>query len=356
MGLLAPFMGILVDRWGPRKLIIGGSILVFLGYLILSRTTSLGMFYAAFTVIAIGMSTCTGTVLMTAVNNWFNRKAGMVTGIVASGFGLGGLIVPLITLLIDAVQWRTAMFIVGTGMLVIVFPLALIFRHKPEQYGMLPDGDTDTAQDATALGAPIIPEENNTSGRQAVKSRAFWQISFASACHSFAIGAVVTHMMPFLSSVGIARSVSGIIALILPVASIGGRLSSGWLSDRLGSRQVFTASFILITTGLFLFSYVSGERMWLLVPFIIAFSLGWGSSVTTRLTLLRKYFGRGSFGTILGFTSGIMMLGNMAGSPLAGLIYDTWGSYRGAWLSFGILTVAGAVLVFTLPSADEKTG
>ncbi|MFC1991772.1 MFS transporter, partial [Chloroflexota bacterium] len=71
MGLLAPLMGFLVDRWGPRKLIFAGSIIIFLGFLILSNVSSLAMFYGAFVLISIGMSTCTVTVLMPAVNNWF---------------------------------------------------------------------------------------------------------------------------------------------------------------------------------------------------------------------------------------------------------------------------------------------
>ncbi|MDZ4230700.1 MAG: hypothetical protein U1B77_02655, partial [Dehalococcoidales bacterium] len=76
-------------------------------------------------------------------------------------------------------------------------------------------------------------------------------------------------------------------------------------------------------------------------------------NVTTRISLLREYFGRTSFGTILGFMSGIIMLGNMAGAPIAGLVYDTWGSYQGAWLSFGMLTLLGAAIVLILPNPGQ---
>jgi OFA family oxalate/formate antiporter-like MFS transporter len=94
VGLLSAVVGLLVDRLGPRKLILGGTVLIFLGYLVLSGVSSLPMFYAAFALIALGMSACTGTVLLTAVTHWFSRRAGIATGIVASGFGLGGTIVP----------------------------------------------------------------------------------------------------------------------------------------------------------------------------------------------------------------------------------------------------------------------
>lgn len=350
MGLLAPLMGLLVDHWGPRRLIFGGSILICLGFLLLSRVSSLAMFYGAFALIAIGMSTCSGTVLMTAVTNWFRRRVGVAIGIVASGFGLGGLMVPVITKLIDVLQWRMAMVTVGLGMLAIVLPLSLIVRHKPEHYGYRPDGEMSNVVETSEAQVSTAGAEVSISAKQALRKRAFWHIAISAMCHSFVVGAVVTHMMPYLSSLGIARSLSSLVALILPVASIGGRLSSGWLSNRFGSRQVFATGFASMTAGMLLFGYVTTGRMWLLVPFIITLSLGWGVSVTTRIALLRKYFGRDSFGAILGFTSGIMMLGSITGTPLAGWAFDTWGSYQGAWLGYSALTLLGAVLVFTIPS------
>ena len=356
MGLLAPFVGFFVDRWGPRRMIFVGSLLICAGFLLLSRISSLAGFYSAFILIAIGMSTCAGTVLLTAVTNWFRRRAGIATGIVTSGFGLGGLVVPVITWLIDTIEWRQAMIAVGLGMLLFVLPLSFVVRHKPEQYGYLPDGDIDGTEEDGETRTELIGPEVNVSAKQALKGRVFWQIAISSACHSFVIGAIVTHIMPYLSSVNIARSLSSIIASMLPVASILGRLGSSWLIDRIGSRLVFSSSFALITAGSFIFAFVNEDIKWLLVPFVITLSLGWGLSVTTRITLLRDHYGRASFGTILGSTSGIMMLGNMAGAPLAGWVYDTWGSYQGAWLSYAAITLVGLVLVFTIPAVKSGIG
>lgn len=349
MGLLAPIIGLLVDRLGPRRLIFVGSILVCLGFLLLSRVSSLAMFYGSFVLIAIGMSTCTGTVLMTAVANWFRRKAGMVMGIVASGFGLGGLIVPVVTSLIDLLKWRMAILTVGLGMLVIVLPLSLVVRHKPEHYGYQPDGDITNVAEIGENQTVTVSTEVNIPAKQALSGRGFWHIAIASACHAFVVGAVVTHMMPYLSSLGIDRSLSSLVALILPVLSICGRLGASWLIDRLGSKQVFATSFALMTIGMLFLGYVTTGRLWLLLPFIISLSLGWGCSVTTRLTLLREYYGRISFGTIMGSMSGIMMLGNVAGAPLAGFVFDIRGSYHIAWLSYSAITLLGVVLAYTIP-------
>ncbi|MFC1904314.1 MFS transporter [Chloroflexota bacterium] len=350
MGLLAPVMGVFVDRWGPRRLVFTGSLLLCAGLLILSRVSSLAMFYGAFALISIGVSTCTQTVLITAVANWFRSKAGMAIGIAVSGFGLGGLMVPVVTKLIDVLQWREAMLIVGLGMLATVLPLSLIIRHKPEDYGYQPHGEMSSTVATRESQISIADAEVSIPIRQVIKNRAFRNVAIGSMCHAFVVGAIVTHIMPYLSSLGIARSVSSLVACVLPVVSVCGRLSSGWLSDRLDKRHIIAAAFALMTAGLFFFEHITLGRMWLLVPFIISFSLGWGTSVTTRITLQRDYFGRGSLGTILGFTSGMMMLGAMTGAPLAGWVFDTWGSYKGAWLGFCAFTIAGAVLALTIPS------
>ena len=276
VGLLSAATGLLVDKWGPRRLILGGSVLIFLGYLLLSRVSSLPMFYAAFALIALGMSACAGPVLLTPVTHWFKKRAGLATGIVASGFGLGGTIVPLVTSLIDTFQWRMAMTIVGIGVLVICIPLAFLVRRRPEPYGYLPDGDTVDSLDAKGRGKSEAQPEVNVTVWQAMKDRSFWHVSLSSMCHSFVVGAIVTHVMPYLDSVGVVRSTASLIALLLPLCSIAGRLGSGVLSGKIGNRTVYASSFVLMTIGLLSFSALGANSMWLVFPFIVAFSLGWG--------------------------------------------------------------------------------
>ena len=353
MGLLAPIMGLMVDRWGPRRLPFAGGIFVSIGFLLLGRVSSLLTFYLASALLAVGVGATTGTVPMTAVSNWFHKRIGLANGLVTSGFALGGLMVPLVTRFIDTFQWRMAMLASGLGALLVVLPLSLIVRHKPEDYGYRPDGARDDAV-ATGVILPSATEvEISISAKQALRKRTFWHLAIAGMCHSFIVGAIVTHLMPYLSSLGIARSVSSLLALILPLSSIGGRLGSGWLGDRFGHKQVFTAGFILMTVGLLMFEYITTGKMWLLVLFVPTFALGWGSNVTTRVSLQSEIFCRASFDTILGFLSGIRMIGHVAGAPLAGWIFDQWGSYQGAWLLYSISSALGAVAVFTIPSPRD---
>ena len=213
-GLLAPIFGMLIDRWGPRRLIFTGSIILSIGLFMLSRTTSLLMYYTAFSVIAVGVSCCSMTSLMTTVANWFKRKIGLAIGIASCGFGFSGLMIPVIVQLIDSYEWRTAMAILAIGVLALIMPLSLLFRHKPEQYGYLPDGD-DPGMAMVSTGhinQAVSPSIEESIGvRQALKSRVFWHISLAYACFHLSTGAVVTHVMPYLSSIGIARSTASMI-------------------------------------------------------------------------------------------------------------------------------------------------
>ncbi|MFC2048251.1 nitrate/nitrite transporter, partial [Chloroflexota bacterium] len=227
-----------------------------------------------------------------------------------------------------------------------------LIRHKPEQYGYLPDGEVSVTVEA---GEPLTSAESveiSIPAGRVIRGRAFWHIALAGMCQSFADQAVLTHIMPYLSSIGIIRSVSSLVALAIPVASICGRLGSGWLGDRIGRRQVFVWGFSLMTMGLLFFNYASGA-VWLLVPFVITFSLGWGFTLTTRMALIRQYFGRSSLGTIFGFMTGVLMVGNIASPPLAGWVFDTWGSYQGIWLAMAALTLMAVILILTIPHEDS---
>ena len=348
-GLLAPLVGILVDRLGPRRLLFSGAIITSLGLILLSRVASLGMFYGAFVVVAIGMSLCSGTVLMTAVANWFRKKIGIAMGIMICGYGCSGLLVPVMVNLIDRYEWRMTIAILAIGLLAVCLPLSLLVRHKPEQYGYQPDGAVNEDLKLDDCPLPAESAEVDIGTRQAFKSRTFWHIALSLLCQVTILSTVVTHVMPYLSSVGIARTKSGLIAMAIPLASISGRIGLGWLGDRLDKRRVMAAAFAMMCGGLLCFAFASSEASWLLVPFLILFGIGYGGNNTLRGSAIREFFGRSNFGAIHGLVIGIMMVGSIAGPPLAGWVFDNWGSYQPIWFVFTGLAVAAILLAVTTP-------
>ncbi|MBI4330140.1 MAG: MFS transporter [Chloroflexi bacterium] len=348
-GLLAPLVGFLVDRWGARRWLFLGLTIVGLGLMLLSQITSLAGFYGASFLISLGMSVCSTSVFLTAAANWFRKRIALTSGIAASGFALGGTIVPAVAALIDRSGWRTAMVVLGVATWVICLPLSLVIRHRPEQHGLLPDGDLNQAGGAAGNSGPGDSPDTDYSAGQALRTRAFWHIALAFMFQMLVINAVVVHVMPFLSSVGVSRAAASLVASATPVASVLGRLTFGWLGDRLHKRRLMAACFIFTGLGMASFGYMADGTAWLVAPFLLFFSTGWGGGVTIRAALLREYFGRKSFGTILGFTMGIVMLGNLAGPPLAGWAFDRWSDYRGIWLAFAGLAIVSVVLAATTP-------
>ena len=352
-GLLAPVAGIIVDRWGPRRLIFGGVICIGLGLLLLSQVHSIGMLYVAFILMSLGISSCGISVTVTTVANWFRRRVGLATGITICGYGAAGLMVPLMVGLVDAFDWRAAIAIMGAGMLVIGLPLSTLLRHKPEQYGYLPDGEESGRAVFDKSSMKLPAREVGITVRQAMKTRVFWIILLAVMPQFIVMPAVITHVMPYLSSIGITRTMSGLVATAIPLLSIGGRFGFGWFSDRYVAKRLAAFALTLLTLGLVCFELVSPGWIWLLAPFLVLVGFGYGGINTMVGVLLRGHFGRGNFGTIMGFAWGILMLGTMTGPPIAGWVFDTWGSYQGIWIAMAAATFVGAIIMIMMPRARE---
>ena len=352
-GILSPLIGWLIDRMGPRKLLVSGILFAGIGLFLLSRVNSLAAFYGTFFLISIGLSASTNVMTMTVVGYWFRRRVSIATGIVVSGTGCGALLVPLVTQIIDTYGWRMAMVFIGIGAVVLLIPLSLLVRHKPEQYGYLPDGDMSVEQ---ASEKDIVIKQDPDADidvKQVVKGSIFWHIGIASACHLFVVNAMVTHVMPYLRTVGIERSLSSMVASIIPVISILGRLSFGWFGDRFDKRWVMAIGFALLSISMFLFNAIAGAVLWLIVPFVILCGFGYGGPIPLLAAIIREYFGRKRLGTILGFIMGITLIGSIIGPPMAGWIFDTFGSYRDAWFACAGIAAVGMISLITIPSKSD---
>lgn len=353
MGLLAPLIGILIDRYGPRRLMIVGCLVAASGLFLLSRTHSLATFYGAFVLISIGMSTSAMTTITSSVANWFHGRVGIATGIAISGFGLGGLMIPVVVQLVEVFDWRTTVSILAVGLVVVIAPLSLVFRHRPEQYGYLPDGAIPVASHPLIDGTPIVTVTDNEpriSVRQALKSRPFLAMAVSFTAQILVVSSVITHVMPYLTNIGLSRTTAGLIATAIPVSSIVGRIGFGIISDRLNRWGITAVGFGLLTVGLICFSLIESVGLWVVVPFVAFFAIGYGGLNVMRASLLRSYFGRRTFGTLFGILMGVNLIGAFLGPPLAALMYDRTlraggaGTYGDTWLFFAIAPLVPMVI------------
>lgn len=347
-GLFAPIFGILVDRWGSRRLIFGGALITAAGLILLSSTNSLSIFYVSFALIALGMSASTLTVLMTAVANWFREKIGLASGIAICGFGFGGLLVPLINRLIVIYDWRMTLTILAIGMLAIVIPLSLVFRQKPEDYGYVVDGKRKDLIKHVGESNQRQVTERDIKTSQALKSGTFWRLAIATIYNTMVVSAVVTHVMPYLSTIRMSRSISSLVAAGIPLTSVFGRFGLGWLGDKFDRKTMAGISCIAMGLGLICFGYTATIGIWALVLFLILFSTGYGGLLSLRTAITREYFGRSKFGVIYGFLTGIGGLGSIIGPTLAGWIYDNWGNYQISWFLLGGLSTVALISLLTI--------
>ncbi len=358
-GLMAPILGFLIDRWGSKWVLFAGAVITGLGMIFLSYINNYAGFVIGFIIVCLGVSCSGPSVITPVVNNWFRRRLGLAVGVMATGFAFSGLLIPVVTQMIDAIDWRQTLFILGIVGIVLCAPLALLVRHKPEKYGYGPDGVPLQAisQKSPSPSARVnmeVPEMEVTTG-QALRTRTFWHIVIAYTLQFTIIGAMLAHVVPFLGSVGISRSTASFFAAAIPIISIIGRLGSGWLSDKFSRKKVAVVAFAIICVGTFLFDYVDNTLIWLLVIAVVLYSISYGSANTLRAVLMREYFGRKHYGTIFGILIGIMSVGTIVGPYVAGWIYDTWQSYHYAWWIFTILNVAALILLITTPRIRVKT-
>ena len=342
-GIFSPVIGFLVDRFGSRKLILAGTILSGLGLLLLSLTRSLIMFYCGFLLLAFGASGCMGLVTMTAVADWFQKDSGKAFGIMSSAFGASGLIVPLVVWLIDAFHWRTALIILGLGMWALGIPLSFVVRKRPQECDA---AGGERFQKGLNVHSAIEPERAGMTVREALKNRAFLQLTVVEGIRVMTVMAVVTHVMPYLSHSGISRSTAGFVAAGIPLFSIIGRFGLGWLGDVFSKKYIFAMAFCFLGLGLLAFCFV--DLRWAIFAFLLFFSTGAGGGMVMRAAILMEYFGSASFGKLLGIVMGSGAIGGMFGPTLAGWVFDTFGNYLFAWFALSGIIILPIILVLRL--------
>lgn len=348
MGIFSPIVGFLIDRFGSKKLILCGTSITGVGLILLSYTHSLAMFYSAFLLIAFGAGGCTSVVTMTVVGNWFRKKVGLAMGVMMSGFGASGLVVPFIINLIDAYDWRTTLIILGLGMWSLGIPFSYFIRNSPEAYGYLPDGELSRG---TVTHPEIQDSEIETRLGEALKDKSFIYINIAEAIRMMTTMAVATHVMPYLSSMGISRISAGLVAAAIPLFSIAGRFTFGWLADVLDKKHVMVITFCFMSMGMVAFCFV--HVVWAILLFLILFPPGYGGSLVLRGAILREYFGRESLGKIVGITMGSGSIGGILGPTLTGWVFDTRGSYHFIWLLYAGITGMALMLILRIGSGSR---
>ena len=356
-GAISPFVGWFVDKFGPRNVMLFGTGLTALGFILLSRIQELWQFYAAFLVLTIGLSFGTFLIVTTAVANWFVESRSKALSFTMAGSGLGGVLVPVIIWLIATTDWRTGLVVVAIGYLVIGIPVSFVMKSRPEDYGLLPDGalpeepdelsgSEDAARRRTALSCEV-----NMTTRQALSSRVFWQLAIAMGVSGMVISASI-HQIPAITSFGISRNIAGFAILGVSLFSVAGRLGSGFFGDRLDKRHVIAVSLFLQFVGTMVFAFSS--ELWHLAIFIVTWGVGFGASIPVRFALIADLFGRRHYGSIMGTLMTTSAIFGVIAPVLVGWIYDIRGNYREPFALMAFSVLIAIPMILTLGEARVR--
>jgi sugar phosphate permease len=362
-GLEAPVVGYLIDRLGSRILLISGITLVGLGFIFLSRANAIWGLYLSVGVIALGMGATGGAVAYTSVAHWFVKKRGRATAIVTLGGGAGGIMVVVLAALISAFGWRSALLVTGIAQVAVGVPIALSVRERPEDMGLLPDGEKPASKAETGEGEETELEEAQSASihsrgltmGQALRQRAFWMLALAMAFTSLGTTGLVVHQVSYLKkSVGFSGEEAAAVATAMTIVSLFGRLGFGYFADFVSKKKLLAGAYILIAVGMLVFANLRSP--WQVVFYLALFSPGWGASIAVRPVLQSEYFGLRAFAGIQGLMFAISGIGAVLGPIFVGGTFDLFGDYRPAFLITACTAFAAAPLVLFMPSpkAEEE--
>jgi MFS family permease len=366
--LLAPVVGLIVDKFGPRMTILAGLLMIIAGLMLMPLVRSvLGLYLVWGLLIGIGVNLGMTLAIDKALANWFVRKIGLAMGAKFALLGLtGAIVLPFESWLIAEVGWRMACLL-WAAVLLSGVPAVLSFvkNQRPEYYGLQPDGDTpafnpqespEKSAERDGIFASTL-HRAEFGFRQAIATKAFWILSASFSVQYFITGGFNTHFIPFLTEMNFEPIAAGVMMGMVLSLTIPSRFASGFLADWIPEQRLnllLAVPFLIQTVGLgaLMLSWTSS------MTYVVSISYGIAHGLPTPLLIVmtNRYFGRNAFGSIFGT---FLLLGSPVAliSPvLAGWLFDSTGSYKMTLLIFAFMSLSTTLLLCSLkpPTARRE--
>lgn len=339
--LCGPFVGWLIDRFGTRKVMPFGVIVLTIGILSSSFISSLWQLYLFYGVLMAAGITHIGFIPnVLIISNWFFRHRALAMGIANAGRGTGALILlPLIQYAIQKAGWRHAYLFLGTFVFIILLPLLAIFqRGHPQDKGLSRLGDSDTTSHAVENSKIVTVGPSLT---EAMRTYRFWTLGILGIISGTSFSGLFVHAVAYMGDIGYPAFFAATIFGLAGACRSGGGIVGGFFSDRYGRESAFTVFSILTFAGTTSLIFAKPETAFLIYAFAIMHGLGSGATGTISSSLQADIFQGKSFGLIFGFIQTATGIGAALGPWLTGLIYDTWGTYLPALMGMlGICLIA----------------
>jgi len=338
-----PIIGHLLDRYGPRPVMLAAVLMMGAGYLLLSQIES----YVTFLFVYTGLISLTHAggfmhAPMALTNTWFIRLRARAMTINSAAYGLGGvLIAPVLSFIVHSWGWRWGAALAGLTFLIVGVPLCLTIRRSPESMGLAPDGDDHAvlpAEDKKNLPRRIT--EVDVTASQAIRSFAFWALVFGAAVRNASYHAISTHFIPMMIWKGMTQQQATFLLSSFAFLGFISTLLFGWLADNVNKPRL--VSFILFTAGVSILLLIFGSSLGLLWLFILLFTTV-EATYPVAWAMVGDIFGRKHFAKIRGYMSMFYVWGSVLGPVVAGAIWDRWQSYEPMlWVVAVMFFVSGA--------------
>jgi MFS family permease len=337
--VLGPVLGWVVDRFGPQGMIRAGIVTLGVGFMLLSQIDSLGGFYGAFVVIAFGSSLCGFFPVNVAIIYWFEKLRARALSALSLGLAFGGIVVPVVAWSMQSFGWRSTAFASGVLTMLVGWPLARVFRRRPEDIGETVDGLPPAAAGGEQ---PQSAEQREYSAREALRTSAFWLLSLGHGFALLIVYAVNVHAIAHMKEgLGYSVAQAALVITLMTVSQVGGVLVGWAIGDRYEKRLIAAACMLMHAAGLLALTYASGPAM--LVAFAALHGGAWGLRGPFMQAIRADYFGRRSIGMILGLSSVIVVIGQIGGPMIAGVLADFTGNYRAGFTVLAVLAGLGSL-------------
>jgi predicted MFS family arabinose efflux permease len=341
MGIL---VGLLMDRYGPRRIGLAGLAFMTTAYALLGTATGgLANWFLLWCLIGLGGAWVKPTIWTSAVSSRFDASRGLAIAVVISGSGVAATVIPpLSTWSIDHLGWRAAFFLIGGLWAAIGLPLLFFcFRGAQDQRGK-PDGGVRKPAGDTLSGLTFD---------EGIRSPAFYKLGIAGGLFAFAVIGLITHFIPVLQDLGMGRMGAAGIAGLIGVSSVVGRLGTGFLLDRFRPERIAMIAFLLPVVSALLLLSSTGTFALSISALIVGLSLG--SELDVVLYLATRHLGLRRFGILFALMLIFLSAGTALGPVYAGWVHDHFASYR--WFLWTIIpfVATGALLMGSLGPAPR---
>ncbi len=354
-GVISPFGGWALDKYGPKKICLIMSIISGLSLLASSQVHSAWQIYITYGILqALGTGALFSAISSTA-SRWFNKKRGLVIGITSAAGAVGQIVlVPFANFLLLSFDWRTSFIILGLIAWIVVIPASLMLKRDPSVIGLLPDGVVPERSLDEPSGARANIIQSGLTLGEALKVREFWFLTIMWLLSALSTQMVMTHIVPHAIDLGISSVDAAFIISLTGVGAIVGRISDGRLSDKIGRKAPATIGAIVLVVTLMSLIFVN--QIWQFYIVGLAFGYGWGGLNTQILLLVSDIFGLRAMGAIVGLTSSGFNLGSAVGPAIGGLVFDATGTYSIAFALAGFgMVIATILLLLTRPGRAKET-